>query len=335
METKTPKKTNHNSGDKNCYQFLFKILGKHMKDQKWDEMYRKLKSDIEKEQNFQNQKNQRNIHWKSIFNALIKESMLSIEGVSGSLWKTLTKLLEIASNIENYLKVDGKEVIKWRANKEGGKNEFIKKCSQIQGVITQLLRKGIEENDTIHNKQDFHTSIDLIETNNQSMLNPSYFSPPEEPFYDRDYSEDKFYQNPMKKMKTTEDFTYAADQLRTGQMSEEIFLEYYNTPIENKFGNIHIEEETKENLLNMNSFYSNENSLASQPTNTDGPFDLAADLRRQLEEQKKLNESLKARLSKYEDVSLLNVVESNNDEDDDEEDEKIFKIKNLEHKNFY
>ena len=129
-----PNNTKTDSGDKNSYQFLFKLLIQHFPDQTWETTYRQMKAE--------NQSG-KNIHWKQIFYRVAKEGLS--KGTESKEWGTLLKLLEIAREPERFLMKDERQVIRWK-NDAGGRSAFLKKCeSLIRLRILSLLRSCIEK----------------------------------------------------------------------------------------------------------------------------------------------------------------------------------------------
>lgn len=246
--------TSPDSGDKNCYQFLFKLLGKHYPffGKMWQDTYKKLK-----EEATENGKNS-NIHWKQIFNRLIKESLR--KGTEEMEWKTLTTLLEMVSNIENYLTINGRDLIKWR-DKEGakkGKQAFISKCKQIRPTIVNLLKVGVEKNESPYSKQDFYSFLEENLTGMMDYENSHNFTYDyESTNYENTGEEYLFHQNPSKKMRT-EDFTYNP----TFSSHFEDNLEFINNS-GTKYHSVCINEEEEKNndLIIPNTFPQYQNSL--------------------------------------------------------------------------
>lgn len=243
------------SGDKNCYQFLFKLLGKHFPNYgtTWHNTYDKLKKESS-----ESGKNT-NIHWKQIFNRLVKEALR--KGVEEVEWKTLTALLEMVSRIENYLTLNGKELIKWRDKEKEkakkGKQAFINKCKQIRPTILNLLKVGIDKNSSQFPKQDFYNYLEenvvglgigmMDYTNNSHNLFLETIDNANT-HYENSGEDYLFHQNPSKRMRT-EDFTYYP--MYSSQL-EENFLG--NNILSTNFNSVRINEEEEEEKTNAFDF---------------------------------------------------------------------------------
>ena len=288
-----PNNTKTDSGDKNSYQFLFKLLIQHFPDQTWETTYRQMKAE--------NQSG-KNIHWKQIFYRVAKEGLS--KGPESKEWRTLLKLLEIVNEPDRFLTKDGRPVIRWK-NDAGGKTAFLKKCeSLIHHHILSLLRSCID-NSHLH----VDTKILFEETlkENHSPFDNGYFSAkreddhPNPNFYIQDNMD--FHDKPSKKLKTgTMDYTYDS-QAKIDEVEEEeieIFQDTEETVpnLVGKVGNIsqnqmknsHEEEKNNYNTgFNQAEYYNVfQNDFNNPVMMQDEKDKLIEDLRRQLEEKNRI-----------------------------------------------
>ena len=327
----------HESGDKNCYQFLFKLLSKHFPEQIWTSKYNEMKNDP-----FNNGRSQ-NIHWKLIFNVISREGIS--KGVDSIEWRTLLKLLEIVRNPESYLMLNNKPLIKWKDQKSG-KDIFLSKChNTIFPNILCLLRSNIE-NSPIHADRKIIFS-ETFEGNN-SLWDSLYRRPDDENYNPGNSNHsNNYYQNnegvdyygyPSKKLKTTMDFTF-----NTGMMDskEEVIMEkeeYMSIENDNKIQNIGVggvkdEEEKAGKIIytgledDFNSFGIHENRYhgQSQNSNVNQERDDINDLKKQLEEMKRMFEvkEKESQMKLEEKDSIINKLKEDIEKMKNNEDEVI------------
>lgn len=299
------------SGDKNSYQFLFKLLIHHLPEQTWDPTYRQMKAE--------NQSG-KNIHWKQIFYRVAREGLN--KGHESKEWRTLLKLLEIVREPDRFLtKSDGRQVIRWK-NDAGGKSAFLKKCeNMIHHHILSLLRSCIENSNlSIDKKQIFeetlkesHSPFDIgffSSKREDDHPNPNYF-----------YMEDnmEFHDKVSKKLRTgTMDYTWESQAKIDEVEEEEIFHDTEETAVTNlvgKVGNLsqnqmkscHDEEKSNNNTaLNQAEYYNVFQSDFNNPIMLQDEKDkLIEDLRRQLEEKNKIIAEKDQRIASLENKSNL------------------------------
>lgn len=212
--------TRHESGDKNSYQFLIKILTKHFPEHTWYSTYNQMKKETQNDMT-QNGKIQ-NIHWKQIVLRVCGEAMN--KGPDSKDWQTLLKLLEIVKNPEPFLTCNGRQIIKWKTSNSA----FVKKCqNQIANNIFSLMRSAVE-NSRIH-PNIRHLFYESLEANYNTFntLEPNIFIKREEDHHNKYYQGEDINENsqkPYKKLKTeTIDVTFTS-QYHPKEQDDMIFI---------------------------------------------------------------------------------------------------------------
>ena len=232
----------HESGDRNCYQFLFnKLLAKHFPEQVWTSTYDQIKKEAQK------LGKPTNIHWKSILNSIATKGLTL--GVDSNEWQTLLKLLEIVRSVGDFLQLNGKVLIRFDRKHEGretaNREVFIEKCrNTIKPNIESLIRDAINHQLMFQEAKNiflrtvdpgvFHIELDRFQDDKPSHN------------YDYAHQEENFVGTPSKKIKTgnfTNDCTYTPGSKEDEK--EEIF-EY-----DGEMQNVDVEEQNKSLLPNV------------------------------------------------------------------------------------
>ena len=280
--------TKTDSGDKNSYQFLFKLLIQHLPEQTWETTYKQMKTESQ---------SGKNIHWKQIFYRVAKDGLS--KGPESREWRTLLKLLEIVREPDRFLTKDGRQVIRWK-NQSGGKSAFLKKCeNMIHHHILSLLRSCIENSQIYPDKKilfeetlkDSHSPFDNFFSSKREDDHPNPNN-----FYMEDNME--FHDKVSKKLRTgTMDYTYDSQAKIDEVEEEEIFqdTEETITNLVGKVGNLSqnqmkiSHDEEKINSNNQAEYYNVFQNDFSNPIMMQDEKDrLIEDLRRQLEEKNRI-----------------------------------------------
>ena len=233
------------SGIKNCYQFLFKILIKQFHDETWNSTHEQMK----KESPIGTKP--KNIYWKQVFKRISEEGLR--QGPESANWQTLVKVLEIVRNPEPFLtNSEGKQVIKFK-NEQSGKLVFVDRCqnelaANILGLMKSAIAKSVlpEERKRLFNET-------LVDINNNTWETNFLFENEEEPHnigYNQGQNDkEDNHETPYKKLKTgTNDFT-----LKSSTPEEEVFMEFEESFQQNndfqQIKNVVINEEVKSNVI--------------------------------------------------------------------------------------
>lgn len=300
------------SGDKNSYQFLFKLLIHHFPEQTWDPTYRQMKAE---------NPSGKNIHWKQIFYRVAREGLS--KSPDSKEWRTLLKLLEIVRDPNQFLtKNDGKQVIRWK-NDTGGRSAFLKKCeNMIHHHILSLLRSCIENS---HLSVDKKIIFEETLKESHSAFDNGYFGSKKEEdhpnpnFYMEDNME--FHEKVSKKFKTgTADYTWDS-QAKIDGVEEEIFqdTEETVTNLVGKVGNLsqnQMKSSHEEEKINSNTGFSQAeyynvfaNEYNSPIMLQDEKDKLIEDLKRQLEEKNRIINEQNQKISALQERESKNNLE--------------------------
>lgn len=157
----------YNSGNKNCYYFLNRLLKKadlslfHV----WQN-FQHIEPNHKKIQKMS--KNLPSHHWKTAFRTTAsKAKNLSPEEI-----QTLNKILEIVRNPNDFLYDSvnrNKKIINFRSDKS--ETEFLEKCKEIYNNISGMLQDEQEKNQThANNKEDINNNSEKKSEENSQIF---------------------------------------------------------------------------------------------------------------------------------------------------------------------